>query len=118
EGAQAAPAFVVAQEASAESARAGPPSPPPLLPGGPRLVVTRTMSKAFAAAGTRLGYLAADPAVIDALLLVRLPYHLSTVTQAVARAALEFRAEPLATVEALRSERDALVTLLPGHRPR
>ena len=70
------------------------------------------MSKAFAAAGTRLGYLAADPAVIEALLLVRLPYHLSTVTQAVARAALAHRAEPLATVEALRKERDALVAWL------
>jgi histidinol-phosphate aminotransferase len=67
------------------------------------------MSKAFAAAGTRLGYLAADPAVIDALLLVRLPYHLSTVTQAVARAALAHREEPLATVEALRESRDDLV---------
>ena len=56
--------------------------------GRPRLIVTRTMSKAFAFAGARLGYLAADPAVIDALLLVRLPYHLSTITQAAARAAL------------------------------
>jgi histidinol-phosphate aminotransferase len=67
------------------------------------------MSKAFAAAGTRLGYLAADPAVVEALLLVRLPYHLSTVTQAVARAALAHRDEPLATVEALRQSRDDLV---------
>jgi histidinol-phosphate aminotransferase len=73
------------------------------------------MSKAFAAAGTRLGYLAADPAVIDALLLVRLPYHLSTVTQVVARAALAHKDEPLATVEALREERDALVNWLRGH---
>jgi histidinol-phosphate aminotransferase len=73
------------------------------------------MSKAFAAAGTRLGYLAADPAVVDALLLVRLPYHLSTVTQAVARAAIASRDEPLATVEALRQSRDELVTWLRGH---
>ena len=54
-----------------------------LLPGRPRLVVTRTMSKAFAFAGARLGYLAADPAVVDAMRLVRLPYHLSALTQAV-----------------------------------
>jgi histidinol-phosphate aminotransferase len=107
--------LVVVDEAYAEFMRDGVPSALTLLPGRPRLVVTRTMSKAFAAAGTRLGYLAADPAIIDGLLLVRLPYHLSTVTQAVARAALEFRDEPLATVEALRSERDALVTWLRGH---
>jgi histidinol-phosphate aminotransferase len=108
----AAPGMVVVDEAYAEFRRDGTPSALTLLPGRPRLVVTRTMSKAFAAAGTRLGYLAADPRVIDALLLVRLPYHLSTVTQAVARAALAYAAEPLATVEALRSERDGLVTWL------
>ena len=72
------------------------------------------MSKAFAAAGTRLGYLAADPAVVDALLLVRLPYHLSTVTQAVARAALAQGGELLASVEALRSRAGRLVTWLRG----
>ena len=73
------------------------------------------MSKAFAAAGTRLGYLAADPAVIDALLLVRLPYHLSTVTQAVARAALAHKDELLATVDALRKASATLVAWLRGH---
>jgi histidinol-phosphate aminotransferase len=108
----AAPGLVVVDEAYAEFARAGTPSALTLLPGRPRLVVSRTMSKAFAAAGTRLGYLAADPAVVDSLLLVRLPYHLSTVTQAVARAAIAHRAEPLATVEALRRDRDDLVRWL------
>ncbi len=108
----AAPGMVIVDEAYAEFRRDGTPSALTLLPGRPRLAVTRTMSKAFAAAGTRLGYLAADPAVIEALLLVRLPYHLSTVTQAVARAALAHSAEPLATVEALRKERDALVAWL------
>jgi histidinol-phosphate aminotransferase len=111
----AAHGLVVVDEAYAEFVRAGTPSALTLLPGRPRLVVTRTMSKAFAAAGTRLGYLAADPAVIDALLLVRLPYHLSTVTQAVARAAIANRDEPLATVEALRRDRDDLVAWLRGH---
>jgi histidinol-phosphate aminotransferase len=111
----AAPGLVVVDEAYAEFARAGTPSALTLLPGRPRLVVCRTMSKAFAAAGTRLGYLAADPAVVDALLLVRLPYHLSTVTQAVARAALANRDEPLATVEVLRRSRDDLVGWLRGH---
>jgi histidinol-phosphate aminotransferase len=107
-----APGMVVVDEAYAEFVRSGTPSALTLLPGRQRLVVTRTMSKAFAAAGTRLGYLAADPAVIDALLLVRLPYHLSTVTQAVARAALAHSAEPLATVEALRAGRDDMVSWL------
>ena len=107
--------MVIVDEAYAEFAREGTPSALTLLPGRPRLVVSRTMSKAFAAAGTRLGYLAADPAVIDALLTVRLPYHLSTVTQAVARAALAHKDEPLATVETLRAERDRLVGWLRHH---
>jgi len=111
----AAAGLVVVDEAYAEFARAGTRSALSLLPGRPRLVVTRTMSKAFAAAGTRLGYLAADPAVVDALLLVRLPYHLSTVTQAVARAAVANRDEPLATVEVLRQSRDDLVGWLRDH---
>ncbi len=113
----AAPGLVVVDEAYAEFARAGTPSALTLLPGRPRLVVSRTMSKAFAAAGTRLGYLAADPAVVDALLLVRLPYHLSTVTQAVARAAIAHRDEPLATVEALRREPRRPGRLAAGPRP-
>jgi len=110
-----APGMVIVDEAYAEFRRDGTPSALALLPGRERLVVTRTMSKAFAAAGTRLGYLAADPAVIEALLLVRLPYHLSTITQAVARAAIACKDEPLATVEALRAGRDDLVAWLRAH---
>jgi len=107
-----APGMVVVDEAYAEFRREGTPSALTLLPGNPRLIVTRTMSKAFAMAGTRLGYLAADPAVIDALLLVRLPYHLSAVTQAVARTALAFGDELLDSVNALRRERDEVVAWL------
>jgi len=106
---EAAPGLVVIDEAYAEFARQGTPSALTLLPRHPGLVVTRTMSKAFAMAGARVGYLAAAPEVVDKLLLVRLPYHLSAVTQAVARAALAHAAEPLATVAALRAERDGLV---------
>ncbi|GII53976.1 histidinol-phosphate aminotransferase [Planotetraspora thailandica] len=105
----AAPGMVVVDEAYAEFARTGTPSALSLLPGNPRLIVTRTMSKAFAMAGTRLGYLAADPAVVDAMLLVRLPYHLSTLTQAAARVAVAHREELLGTVDRLRAERDATV---------
>jgi len=109
---EAAPGVVVVDEAYHEFARAGAPSALSLLPRYPGLVVTRTMSKAFAMAGARVGYLAAAPELIDMLLVVRLPYHLSAVTQAVARAALAHRAEPLATVQRLRGERDALVAWL------
>ncbi|HUR06522.1 MAG TPA: histidinol-phosphate transaminase [Nonomuraea sp.] len=106
--------MVVVDEAYAEFARQGTPSALTLLPAHPRLIVTRTMSKAFAMAGTRLGYLAAHPAVIDALLLVRLPYHLSTLTQTAARVALRHRAELLGTVDTLRQERDDIVEWLRG----
>ncbi|OBB59666.1 histidinol-phosphate transaminase [Mycobacterium sp. 852013-51886_SCH5428379] len=74
-----------------------------------RLVVSRTMSKAFAFAGGRLGYLVAAPAVIEALLLVRLPYHLSSITQAAARAALRHADDTLASVATLAAERDRVV---------
>jgi histidinol-phosphate aminotransferase len=110
----AAPGMVVVDEAYAEFARAGTRSALTLLPDFPRLVVTRTMSKAFALAGARVGYLAADPAVIDALLIVRLPYHLSALTQAAARAALRHSGELLGKVAELRAERDATADWLRG----
>ncbi|MBV9379743.1 MAG: histidinol-phosphate transaminase [Streptosporangiaceae bacterium] len=109
-----APGMVIVDEAYAEFAGAGTRSALTLLPRRPRLVVTRTMSKAFAMAGARVGYLAASEDVISVLLTVRLPYHLSAVTQAVARAALQHAAEPLASVAAIRAERDALVSWLRG----
>ncbi len=108
----AAPGMVLVDEAYAEFARPGTPSALGLLPGNPRLIVSRTMSKAFGFAGGRLGYLAADPAVIDAVQLVRLPYHLSSLTQAAARAALAERAALLATVDAIKEQRDRIVTTL------
>jgi histidinol-phosphate aminotransferase len=111
---EAAPGIVVVDEAYFEFARSGTPSALSLLPRYPGLVVTRTMSKAFAMAGARIGYMAATPELIAKLLVVRLPYHLSAVTQAVARAALAHSAEPLATVELLRSSRDSLVDWLRG----
>jgi len=106
----AAPGMVVVDEAYAEFSRQ--PTLLPRLAGHPRLVVTRTMSKAFAFAGARVGYLAADPGVIDALRLVRLPYHLSALTQAAALAALRHADATLAQVAQLRADRDRLVTAL------
>ncbi len=90
-----------------------------LLTGRPRLLVSRTMSKAFAFAGARLGYLAADPAVTDALRLVRLPYHLSALTQAAATAALAHAPEMLAMVDDIKRQRDRLISALSelGYQP-
>lgn len=113
--AEVAPGIVVVDEAYGEFRRAGVPSALELLDAYPRLVVTRTMSKAFALAGGRLGYLAADPAIVDALRIVRLPYHLSAVSQAVAVAALRHTDELLSQVAALRATRDACADWLAGH---
>jgi histidinol-phosphate aminotransferase len=104
--------LLVVDEAYAEFRRAGTPSALELLAAYPNLVVTRTMSKAFALAGARVGYLAAAPEICDALRVVRLPYHLSAVTQAVAGAALSHADELLAAVDDLRTERDATVDWL------
>jgi histidinol-phosphate aminotransferase len=104
--------LVVVDEAYAEFRRPGTPSALKLLGNHPNLVVTRTMSKAFAYAGARVGYLVASEPIVDAVRIVRLPYHLSTVTQAVASAALAHANELLAQVDALRTERDTTVDWL------
>jgi histidinol-phosphate aminotransferase len=103
---------LVVDEAYAEFRREGTPSALELLPAYANLVVTRTMSKAFALAGARVGYLAASTEICDALRVVRLPYHLSAVTQAVARAALAHADELLSAVDRLRVERDETVEWL------
>lgn len=103
---------LVVDEAYGEFRREGTPSALELLPEHRNLVVSRTMSKAFAGAGLRLGYLAADPAICDAIRVVRLPYHLSAVTQATALAALRHTDELLGQVDALRVERDRTVAWL------
>ncbi|WP_063050541.1 histidinol-phosphate transaminase [Nocardia arthritidis] len=107
----AAPGIVVVDEAYGEFSAQ--PSAIGLIDRFPaKLVVTRTMSKAFAFAGGRLGYLVAAPAVIDAMLLVRLPYHLSVVTQAAARAALRHADETLGSVAELAAQRDRVAAAL------
>lgn len=95
-------AIVVVDEAYQEFSSG--PSALELLDRHPRLVVSRTMSKAFALAGGRVGYLAADAAIVDACRIVRLPYHLSAQTQAVARVALAHADELLAQVRQLAAE--------------
>jgi histidinol-phosphate aminotransferase len=107
-----APGMVIVDEAYHEFAREGAQSAVTLLPRFPKLVVTRTMSKAFAFAGGRVGYLVGGPPVIEAVQLVRLPYHLSALTQAAARAALAQAPALLAQVEAIKVQRDRIVNAL------
>jgi len=110
---EAAPGIVIVDEAYGEFSSQ--PSAARLITEFPaKLIVTRTMSKAFAFAGGRLGYLVADPAVVDALLLVRLPYHLSVLTQAAARAALRHADDTLGSVATLIAERNRVSEALHG----
>lgn len=103
-----APGIVIVDEAYAEFSHE--PSAVQLLQKYPtKLVVSRTMSKAFDFAGGRLGYFVAHPAFVEAVMLVRLPYHLSTLGQAVARVALRHSDDTLATVELLRQQREVVV---------
>ncbi len=106
-------AIVIVDEAYQEFARQPEQTALTLLSEFGNLVVSRTMSKAFAFAGGRLGYLAANPAIVDACRIVRLPYHLSAQTQAVARVALAHADEMLARVDELRATRDQMLRRLP-----
>jgi histidinol-phosphate aminotransferase len=116
---EASDGIVIVDEAYGEFIPADAPSALTLLPGRARLIISRTMSKAFAFAGVRVGYLAADPAVTDALRLVRLPYHLSSLTQAAAIAALAHSEEMLAMVGEIAVQRDRISDGLAalGYRP-
>ncbi|MDE0545884.1 histidinol-phosphate transaminase [Microbacterium sp. C7(2022)] len=115
----AAPGIVIVDEAYYEFAPSGERSALTLLPGRERLIVSRTMSKAFAFAGARVGYLAADPAIVDALRLVRLPYHLSALTQAAASAALRHAPTMLRMVDEIVAQRDRISATVEalGYRP-
>ncbi len=103
---------VIIDEAYAEFRAPGTPSAIANIQNHPLLIVTRTMSKAFSYAGARIGYAIADPKVIAAIQLVRLPYHLSTLTQEAARVALRFSADLLSQVELIRTQRDELTKWL------
>ncbi len=111
--------IVIVDEAYVEFAPRAERSALTLLPGRERLLVSRTMSKAFAFAGARVGYLAADPAVIDALRLVRLPYHLSSLTQAAATAALAHAPLMLQMVDEIVAQRDRMSATIEalGYQP-
>ncbi len=103
---------LIVDEAYAEFRPIGSPSAVSRLDDNPRLVVVRTMSKAFSYAGARVGYAATNPEIVDAIQLVRLPYHLSTITQAIARVALRFSEQLQGQVALLCKERDDLAIWL------
>ena len=107
--------MLIVDEAYAEFRAEGTPSALTKLDSNPHLVVVRTMSKAFSYAGARVGYVAANPKVVAAIQLVRLPYHLSTITQAIARVALRFSDQLQSQVSLLRRERDELAIWLSEH---
>lgn len=98
--------IVVIDEAYGEFRRDGVASALELTEDATHLVVTRTMSKAFGAAGLRLGYAVLSDEAAAAVRIVRLPYHLSATTQAAAIAALTHRRELMAQVAELRNSRD------------
>ena len=108
--AQIVPGLLVVDEAYAEFSDQR--SAVTLIEKYPKIVVIRTMSKAFSFAGARVGYLLAHPSVVDAMMLVRLPYHLSTLTQGAALVALDFKDELLSGVAVLRAERDRVASSL------
>jgi histidinol-phosphate aminotransferase len=104
--------LIIVDEAYAEFRSPGTESALVRFAHSDNVVVTRTMSKAFSCAGLRLGYVLSNPEIINALMVVRLPYHLSAVTQAVALAAISHSEELLGQVDALRKDRDALAAWL------
>jgi histidinol-phosphate aminotransferase len=85
-----------------------------LLADHANVVVVRTFSKAFALAGARLGYCLAASDVVQDLRRVRLPYHLSALTQAAGMVALDHREEALEILAAVRAERDRILEALPA----
>ena len=80
----------------------------PLLADRPNMAVVRTFSKAFALAGARLGYVLTSPEVVEDLQRVRLPYHLSAMTQATGLTALKHLDDALALLEPIRAQRDRI----------
>ena len=84
----------------------------PLIASHPNVAVVRTFSKAFALAGARIGYVLASADVVRDLERVRLPYHLSALTQIAGVVALHHADEAAARLEAIRQERDRIVTAL------
>ena len=110
DAAQSVGGLLVVDEAYAEFSQEK--SAVTLIANNPHVIVIRTMSKAFAFAGARVGYLVSDASVKDAMMIVRLPYHLSALTQAAAEVALDHRSELLGGVSTLIAARATVVQAL------
>lgn len=74
----------------------------------PNLIVLRTLSKAFALAGMRCGYLAADEALIEAIAKIKAPYNLNAFTQLFAPIVIRHRVDIFKVRDAICVERDRL----------
>jgi len=107
--AAATDALVIVDEAYVEF---GGTSAQELTAGRPNLAVVRTFSKAFAMAGVRLGYVLTSPEIVSDLQRVRLPYHMSSLTQAAGIIALRHAGEAMAILEAIRDQRDRILAEL------
>jgi histidinol-phosphate aminotransferase len=102
--------LVIVDEAYGEFAPAA--TALPLVATHPNVAVVRTFSKAFAMAGARIGYVLSSAPVVEDLQRVRLPYHLSSLSQAAGIAALRHRAEALGILDAVRAQRDRILVAL------
>jgi histidinol-phosphate aminotransferase len=76
------------------------------------LVVTRTFSKTWSMAASRLGYLVGPASLVAELDKVALPYHLDAAKQIAGRLALQFTAEMDARVHEIVAERERLSATL------
>lgn len=101
---QASPGLLVVDEAYAPFARE---DAIPLLGEYPNLVVVRTLSKAYALAGLRVGYALAHPTVIGLLDRARDSYNVSRLSQAAALAALGDQDYYGAVIRRIQATRDA-----------
>ena len=84
------------------------------IPNFENIVVVRTMSKAFALAGARIGYLIGNSKIVEVALITRLPYHLSAQSQAIAIVALKNYDLLQKEVDLLISERERVISDLIG----
>ena len=104
-----APGIVVVDEAYMEFAAPGK-SARSLLGAHENVVLVKTFSKAWRLAGVRIGYMLAAPALVHEMARVRLPYHLSAITQIVGVAAIRHARETLALVAAIATERHRIAS--------
>jgi histidinol-phosphate aminotransferase len=87
------------------------------LKAHPRLVITRTFSKAMGMAGLRLGYLLAHPDLATQVAKAKLPYNVNQFSLTVAQVALDHRDRFQGAIAAILSERERMgraMALLPG----